>query len=576
MNQLLIFNTLTSADELTLPSEISGKFYPSTYSVWQGIISLINNELISHAFIVTNPSVVFDAAFMEVLQDVIDELGNAELDWLIAGGEGLTHDGQVHSATYRYHKPSLQTFSLVSPVVDVAPDLYLINVDNLRKINLDGIVELPNDALEVLLIYLGYVHGFVSVYHPRIMYAIETDRPRNLADMEVAARFIAQQFADDHVPSLAGDIDLTTYRPAQLAHTRPNLSEAVKQTIVRYCDLPSFSIVTRTRFSRLPLLKRMLTSLSRCAADMGIRIECVLSTDVPEIHANWYFNQLKGAFHPLQLQLVVNQESVKASRVMNLLAGIEAASNDYVWIMDDDDFFFSTAFEDLQPAFFLQQHPFILSATDVFEEKWDIQDDNHAVKSSTHKLHTYKAENWRSVFSGVNPIPICGFIVPREFIIERSKQFDFRHDLSEDYTLLLLLLTAPNLPPIVEVTNSVCGVSVRPSSDNVVNTEGRTSWLRDIVWFLRDLQQNTDAVSSGQWQVHIQAGQQDTDKNHQIENNTLKHELQRTQSLLKQVEAERDGLRSLLLAAHERARFRPSQFEQRVTKMMEHFKKLVD
>jgi len=103
------------------------------------------------------------------------------------------------------------------------------------------------------------------------------------------------------------------------------------------------------------------------------------------------------------------------------------------------------------------------------------------------------------MFGGVNRLPVCAVIMPRETLIARLGTFTFRHDLSEDYTLFLLLLTDPALPEIVELPGTFGHISLRAQDRHSITMEDRRPWVRDIALYLADLTQTATVAGPGQW-----------------------------------------------------------------------------
>ena len=77
------------------------------------------------------------------------------------------------------------------------------------------------------------------------------------------------------------------------------------------------------------------------------------------------------------------------------------------------------------------------------------------------------------MFSGINKLPICGLAIPRARLEARLRAFEFRHDLSEDYALFLLVLTDPDLPGVHECPKPIAHISIRDSENSVLMHDRR-------------------------------------------------------------------------------------------------------
>ena len=112
---------------------------------------------------------------------------------------------------------------------------------------------------------------------------------------------------------------------------------------------------------------------------------------------------------------------------------------------------------------------------------------------------TYPASGWREMFSGVNKLPVCALVMPREILIARLRAFKFRHDLSEDYALFLLVLTDPALPALIELPGAFGHISLRPGEVHSVTMTDRRPWACDIALYLADLTRTSTVAGPGQW-----------------------------------------------------------------------------
>jgi Glycosyl transferase family 2 len=501
--------------------------YPASYSIHQVLRSAIRKTENQHALIIRNTDVLLLPAFIQQVQAVAAHL-DATYRWLVAAAAGRGLDTQFYHAIYNAQQPQLVKFLGIAGLIDIIPDMYLLNLHSLADILPDSATLIPNDKIEKWLIQQGYHKQYLTLYHPALRYA--------------TPYLVPYELAQERRTLIRGLVDTPL-----LEATLNDFNHALETTLIQNCKLPSISIITRTQFKRLPLLRRLLASVSRALRAADAVVECILATDMPIDSIQPIFAELTQAYPYLKLRLAHQAPHHTASRVANLLNGIRTAQNDYVWIIDDDDFIYPSAFQDLRGTLLGEQPLFVVCSSDVLAEEWFFQNDYQAVRTQFRLEKTYHATDWRNVFSGMNPLPICSYITPREFITTRLADFVFQHDLSEDYALLLLLLTAPQLPPIVEITAALVGISVRTAGDNVVNVVDRTHWLAQIYLFLGDLQISSGVASGGQWQLYTLLDKpSDADfgaaqiKNLQDHNTTYRERIV-------ELEAESESLHSLLV-----------------------------
>jgi hypothetical protein len=148
----------------------------------------------------------------------------------------------------------------------------------------------------------------------------------------------------------------------------------------------------------------------------------------------------------------------------------------------------------------------MVTASTVHDEEWTETPSGRHILSRSAERMTYPASGWREIFSGVNCLPVCALVMPREALIARLDAFTFDHDLSEDYALFLLVLTDPGLPEIVELPGGFGHISLRAHDQHSVTMADRRPWVRDIALYLADLTRSAAVAGPGQWALLTQSG----------------------------------------------------------------------
>ena len=447
--------------------------------------------------VIRNPSLVIDADLQSRLIAAIAALPVAGT-WSIAGGGGLGMHERRHLGLYASQSPTIPSSCGQCPLIDVMPDLYLVDAEFARSVALTE-PAIPDGALETVLTIEGYLAGRVAVYLPELSAGIDGDlRARDFDELCAAVRDrFGERLAGQAVKTLCGSIALD--RPEERAPApRPSLERAIEECVASQSPRFSISVVVRTQFQRGHLLERLLSSLSRARVP-EIDLEVILSSDADVDLGTETTERLAAHFQNLRLRLQHNP-STKHSRVDNLIGGARAAMGDYVAFIDDDDYVDLFGFKCLRSACFGGQRPLIVTSTDLHAEDWQSSPSGRWVLASSIPHARHPSRGWRDMFSGVNRLPVCALILPRERLIARLECHDIAHDLSEDYALFLLLLTDPKLPNVVEIPETFCHVSIR-GQENSVTMPDRRPWARDIAAHLSDLVANNDAAGPGLWQL---------------------------------------------------------------------------
>jgi len=460
-----------------------------------------------------NPALVLDPGLPTRIAAALEMLAPLTGRWSLAAAGGLTPSGRRICALYSSETPFIPIHATPQPLTDPLPDLYLINAAWLR-ILLTRNRALPDTGFEIVIATQGYLDGRAALYAPALTAGIDGAlRPRDPVKLRLDLQdWFAEVLAGEEISTLMGPVAIE--RPAAGPSAKPNdpraptarhdLAEAIDRVVEHHCQPLSLSIVTRTRFTRPHLLERLLTSITRARRD-GVEIEVVLSSDAPLETCETALAELKAKFVNLTLRLRHNPAEGH-SRVTNLLAGLRAAAGTHVAIMDDDDYVDLFAFEEMQRALFLGARPLMVTGSAVHDEEWtETPSGRHILTRSTERM-TYPASGWREMFGGVNRLPVCALVMPREQLLARLDTFAFEHDLSEDYTLFLLVLTDPALPEIIELPGIFGHISLRPGDGHSITMEDRRPWVRDIALYLADLTRAAAVAGPGQWALLTQIG----------------------------------------------------------------------
>lgn len=461
--------------------------------------------------VLANPDIVLDDELPLRLERAVHDAGASGTVGVITG-KGADRWGNRFSAFHASAEPHLPFCRTPLPVVDSASDLFIIGRDLLdRLLRHDRLP--PVESLAGWAVLEGYLNGFVSWHSPHLAAGIYGRHLAREAEAhgDVLRDLIGDRIVQTTLATLDGPLVLGDTPPqggaARGWHLTPriDLDRQISRTVLPHCARLSLSIVTRTQFSRPHLLRRLLTSLSRWRCE-DIDLEVVLSTDIDRDRAERELNDLRGDFPALTLVLSWNGDRREHSRVRNLLGGADRATGDYVAFVDDDDHVHFQALSTLSTIRFRGAMPVVLMDTELFRERWVQAGNGRWILESAIPHHRYPASGWRSMFKGVNQLPVSAAILPRTWLAATIERFGFRHDYSEDFTLFLLLLEASDLPLVLTVPHPFSIVSVREDGSNTVTEQDRSRWVRDISMFLHDLHIAAPLNGEGRLQALIECG----------------------------------------------------------------------
>lgn len=490
------------------------------------------------AVVIRNPALVLDAGLPLRIAKAIADLPDADA-WSIVGAGGLGLNDSRHLALYSSRSPAIPSPPGIRPLVDVMPDLYIVNASFFESAFADE-ASLPDTALETILAIEGYLTGRAALFSPRLSAGIVGDlkaRDIVLLTEELTSRY-TECLAGQTIHTLSGDVSIAQ-SAVRAPKPRPALDGCVETVVGGSAPAFSVSVVVRTQFTRRHLLERLLSSLSR-ARIPEIDLEVVLSSDADLPTAETETSRLAGLYINLTIRLQHNP-ATGHSRVDNLVGGARAALGDYVVFIDDDDYVDLFAFRTMRGARFGRRQPLIVTSTEIHSEEWQSTPSGRWILATSQPHAHHPARGWRDMFSGVNRLPICALVLPRERLVARLDQHEIAHDLSEDYALFLLIMTDPALPEILEIPETLCHVSIR-GEENSVTMPDRRPWASDIAAHLADLTANQAVAGPGAWQLLAQASRDEASQN--AANRELQHTISRLQANLTIAQREIQRLRS--------------------------------
>lgn len=438
-------------------------------------------------WVVRNPRLVFDFYLRERLLQSRGDLA----EYALASPGGLCLDGARFQSAYSSHAPALIVNRNHECICDTSVDSFVIRAAVLeqaqRELTLD-LLAVPEEAFGWAVIQGGYHLGLASAYVPSL--AAHVDGPFLVADPDavraVAGDLLARVGPEGplhDLPTWSGTVTVPACIP-RAADPASAGRDVYEETIDRLAGQLDLTIVTRTQFKRPHLLERLLTSIEEAMVATAC-VDVMLATDVPRDVGAAHLAVLRARHPSLDLGIAYASEDLP-SHCRNLVAGIMAARKRYVWIVDDDDYIDPMSLRTLG-RYLNKKHDVLLFVdTQLHDEVWDLHHEGGPTLVSSEPRHLYPAVGWRKLALGGNTIPVCGFIAKSLLLRQALSSVLLRHDFSEDYALLLVLLTSLRGVSIRELRETLGHVSIRSIGENSA-TAAKLLWTKDIGNYLFDI-----------------------------------------------------------------------------------------
>ena len=385
----------------------------------------------------------------------------AEISWLALASDGITLDGElVDNGNYLDHAVT----PMARPTTGIhngAPAIMLLQPASLTTV-VSAIRESGEEVVDITTILRhGWEIGLPSFVSGHLRFSVNGEK--------------------SGYHSAKGTPSANEWYPSDITVARPD---------------PSITIAIRTTLTRPYLLRRTVASAAVANARRPVEaVVLVGSVDPTELEAT--AAELRESFPGLHIHALATNPT-GASRTANVLAAIDTATTDYIWFIDDDDMATPHSLAAIKNTVHAADRPILFGASEAYIETW--ASDTRPLLMWSQKTETYDPANVLNAFTGTNSLPICSLIIPVELAQTRLRRELLRHDLGEDFTLLLLLLTMPGVTYGI-VDTDIAHISIRPNSDSVVTYEDRTPWLQNLSGFMADLRTDPLASSQTTWML---------------------------------------------------------------------------
>lgn len=435
-----------------------------------------------------------------------------------SGNWGVVGNAGVEAISFKIvrflkdrHSSVIPNKSLPIPVVSVDGNVMLFNIKNMRR----NKVELPSmirgfhqyDFITLVECYkknlLVLVDSALYVYHKSGGSKKDFDE---FSGGEKFQNYWSSMFVNHIIFTINGQVEIKSphynhLRQGNNDH-RTDFYSLVKNLILSINTervKPVINIITRTQLRNANALRRLIESvqLSQIANHSNLDFRLIVSVNnVISTNPEEIIHNLKNSFKDLEIKFVKNGPSntmaPRVQAVYDAIKEIPLENNQFVWIIDDDDFIFP---KDLMLLpFYLNEEVIFIGNSESFDEDWssDLPFPNKSLAKPVFYSEVVYAKN----YLGDNHVPTCSVILPVKAISDVFANHKLAGDYYEDYAFLFLAQIKYNILYLPVV---IAGVSHH--SKNTIFENDRTHWDYSFITFMTEIV-NSGSVNNSQYELN--------------------------------------------------------------------------
>lgn len=424
------------------------------------------------------------ASFTNKIEDLVQNLRNDGIDWGVIGNAGVTSFGfgLERRNIVRYigdpHGGPNNSVDIF-PAQSIDGNVMLINLARLKekKVKLppwEGFqlydLTLSIECISAGLAVLAAPH--LACWHNSKGNQTHFDLAKS---SDVFHDYIRSKLKNRYFESLNGSMDIGLGNQHPLLQGRIDLSRDSIKVATKKNNPRTVTIVTRTQFQRIGMLKRLCNTIQSFIANGDVNkviFNHVLVTDQENVHS--YDNEfdLDVIFYPCSKPHDTRFELVKFAA--------DQLNTDFLWFVDDDDWVFnneSSYLSDLISSTSLNS--LYVVGTQHFHESISTEEGSSTMPVGKLTPGRYfSANDFSASLIGTNHTPFCGLIYPREVVKSLPDNLVDNVTYFEDFALFLYSILSGKCQPIIH-DKLLVGVSVRESGNTITEMD-RTKWDRSM------------------------------------------------------------------------------------------------
>lgn len=422
-------------------------------------------------------------------------------NWGIIGNAGIEYlSNNVVRFISDPHSSLISYFSRPIPLISVDGNTMLLNLKNLRREEIILPEELSGFHLyDFSLLVECYKKGLVCAADPTLYVRHKSGGDqkgfRNYTSQDNFKKYWGKSFINNKFLTINGPIEIDnslTYLKRGSNDKRKDFYDLVEGALEKVSKTKAQKeviIITRTTLDKINFLKRLLDSfrIAYNYSEGDIKTKLILAvnnTKLSKKKADETIEKILTEYGDLPISyLKVKNSRKQYPRVVAIkeaLRKIEDNGNNFVWIVDQDDFIFPESLKKL--PLILNSKELLVGDNECFEETWDTNKENTFPKTSKLKPNFYITEKYFNNIFGDNHIPVSATIYPIKVLRKIFDEYKLLGDYYEDYAIFFI---AQNITNVRYYPIPLAGISFHGA--NVVLAKDRVHWDYSLTTFLSEI-----------------------------------------------------------------------------------------
>ncbi|NIM46573.1 MAG: hypothetical protein GTN40_00215 [Candidatus Aenigmarchaeota archaeon] len=435
----------------------------------------------------------------DCIKNADSEFGS--LNWGIIGNAGIEY---LSDKVIRFISDPISSlvpyFSRPIPVISIDGNTILFNLKSIKRKKITLPEELSGFHLyDFSLMVECYKKNLVCAVDPSLYVIHKSGGDQKSFNYQASQRsfkkYWMKSFINNKILTINGPVDIDnslSYLKRGSKDRRKDfysLVDNVLMDLAKRKEKKELTIITRTQLDKLNFLRRLLDyfRITYNYSEEYIKTKIILAINNTKLDKKGVDKTIREILIDYS-DLPIECLKVKSSRkqyprvvaIKEALKKIKNDENNFVLIVDQDDFIFPESFKKLPLV--LNNKEVLVGNNECFEETWNKTEQNTFPESSKLKPNFYRTERYFNNIFADNHIPVSAAIYPIAVLRKIFNEYKLLGDYYEDYAIFFI---AQNIANVRYYPIPLAGISFHGT--NVVLEKERVHWDYSLTTFLSEI-----------------------------------------------------------------------------------------